>query len=70
MNTIYADAVTALAEENDLDLVDAELYMITEELLTGTSCPACHLPMAVISIPGTTCSCEISPTIFGSAAGS
>jgi hypothetical protein len=59
----YESAVLTIAEENDLDIIDAELA--AQELLVGNACKGCTLAVSVIGIAGMTCTCEISPTIPG-----
>lgn len=52
----YQSAVTTVAEENDLPLLDAEIAIMG--LLTGDPCPRCTLPVAVADIDGVTCCCD------------
>jgi hypothetical protein len=52
----YQDAVTTLAETDDLDMTDAELA--AQELFTGEMHGKCGLPLAIADVEGVTCCCD------------
>jgi hypothetical protein len=53
----YQDTVITLAEAGDLSIIDAELA--AQELLVGSPCKACGLPLGIAEVEGITCGCPI-----------